>query len=139
MYNVKEIGKASEEVMRRRKVQENLTQLQQREKEFMEGTEEALRTRMRHYEENRGRNQEARLKEYRMIEENWKKRWTDIARKKRRESKLYQERAEQARKDTEEFWSKKHEAERERLRLIESRARVGQQEQGRSHSHFGRG
>ena len=63
------------------------------------------------------------MKEHRQLEENWKRRWSEMNRKRKREEEVMVERAEQARRNTEEYWSRKEEQERERQRNIASRVK----------------
>ena len=67
-------------------MEENLQQLMQQEMEFKEETEEAIRNRMKVYEQNRVRNQESKSKEHKQQEEHWQKRWGEIAKKRKREA-----------------------------------------------------
>ena len=100
----------------------------QQEMEFKEETGEAIRQRMKVYELNREKKQEARSKGHKQSEENWQRRWGEIAKKRKRENAGMQEKAEQVRKETENYWSNKEKVERERQRSIVEKARLREQQ-----------
>jgi hypothetical protein len=62
---------------------------------------------MEKHSENREKMQETKLKEYKMIEENWKRRFEDILRKNKVKEREAYQKAEKMRRDVEEYWNKK--------------------------------
>lgn len=117
------MGKASGEISRRRKVKENLSELQRHKEEELQAIEDEISQRMANFERNRSKQLETKLKEHKALEDNWKKRWETMI-KKRRSSELQNlERSRKVRQETEEFFNKK----REFVRT--SKSKVGKHEE----------
>lgn len=68
------MAKIAEELSKRAKVQENLYNINVKEREGAREIDEELRKRMEKHIENRVRQQESKHKEHKMQEENWKRR-----------------------------------------------------------------
>lgn len=103
------MGKASGEISKRKKVHHNLSELERQKEVELQAIEDEISQRMANFERNRSKLLESKLKEHRISEENWKKRWETMI-KKRRFSELENlEKSNKVRKETEEFFNKKKE------------------------------
>lgn len=101
------MAKLASEITRRQKLQGNLNQVTEKEKENAREIDEGLRKKMEKSTLNREKQQESVGKEIKMLEENWRRRMEEIQRKKREESKDAIRKAEKMRKEAEEYWIKK--------------------------------
>lgn len=72
---------------------------------------EELRSKMQQHEANRLKLQEKKLREHRTMEENWKRKWEEIVRRRRNEERNAFEITQKRRQENEEFFSKKTQAE----------------------------
>lgn len=61
------MGKASGELSRRRKVQQNLSELQTHQRQELQAIEHEISQRMANFERNRGKQLESKLKEHRTL------------------------------------------------------------------------
>lgn len=61
------MGKASGEISRRRKVQDNLSELQRHKEEELQAVEDEISQRMAAFERNRSKQLESKLKEHRAL------------------------------------------------------------------------
>lgn len=77
------MGKASGEISRRRKVKENLSELQRHKQEELQAIEDEISQRMANFERNRSKQLQTKLKEHKALEDNWKKRWETMIKKRR--------------------------------------------------------
>ncbi len=71
--------------MKRKKIHENLQQIDLQSEGKIKEIEEEFNKKMSNYEKNQAKQRDIKLKEHKLLEENWKKRWETIIAKKRKQ------------------------------------------------------
>lgn len=71
--------------MKRKKIHENLQQIDLQSEGKIKEIEEEFNKKMSNYEKNQAKQRDIKLKEHKLLEENWKKRWESIIAKKRKQ------------------------------------------------------
>lgn len=83
--HIEQMGKAAEQLMKRKKIHENLQQIDLQSEGKIKEIEEEFNKKMSNYETNQAKQRDIKLKEHKLLEENWKKRWEAIIAKKRKQ------------------------------------------------------